>query len=207
MPTFKTYCSMLVRMCLHCIQNAWSTFIEMEEIWKDVKGFEGLYQVSNLGRIKSYAHKVKCRGGFRVQPSKILTNCFDGNYYHVTLFKTNKRKLLLVHRIVAMAFLDNHENKRTVNHIDGNKQNNKVDNLEWATYSENIKHAFSTGLNMPHDGGTSKPILEYDLNGNFVREYKSINDAARVLHISTGNIWSVLNKKTKQIKGRMFKYK
>lgn len=179
----------------------------MKEIWKDVPNYEGLYQISNLGRTKSCAHKVKCCGGFRIQPEKILTNCFDGNYYHVTLFKNNKRHILLVHRLVAMAFIPNNENKRTVNHIDGNKLNNNVNNLEWATHSENNKHAFKIGLTVPHDGGTSKPILEYDLQGNFIREYKSTNEAARILHVSTGNIWSALNGRRKQIKGRIFKYK
>lgn len=179
----------------------------MEEIWKDVVGYEGLYQVSNFGRVKSYAHKVKCCGGYRVQPEKILTNCFDGNYYHVTLFKNNKRHILLVHRLVAMAFIPNNESKRTVNHIDGNKLNNNVNNLEWATHSENNKHAFRIGLNHSNGGNTAKPILSYDLNGNFITEYESTNDAARKLHISTGNIWSVLAWKRYQIKGLIFKYK
>ena len=184
-------------------------FIIMEsEIWKDVVGYEGLYQVSNLGRVKSYAHLVNCRGGGkRIQPSKMLTCCFDGKYYHVTLFKNNVRKVCLVHRLVASAFVDNPLCKQQINHIDGNKKNNVASNLEWVTQRENIKHAYRIGLNTPHDGGTSKPILAYDTNGNFVREYKSTNEAARLLNVSTGNIWSVLSGKRNRIKGLVFKYK
>lgn len=179
----------------------------MEEIWKDVVGYEGLYQVSNLGRVKSYAHIVRCRNGIRIQPSKVLSNCFDGKYFHVTLFRNNKRNICLVHRLVAVAFIPNPNNKKTINHIDGVKTNNKVDNLEWNTYSENIKHAFRLGLNHSNGGNTAKAILSYDLNGNFVKEYKSTNDAARKLHLSTGNIWSVLNGNRKQVKGLIFIYK
>lgn len=182
-------------------------FIFMKEIWKDVVGYVGLYQVSNLGRVKSCSHLVKCKNGYRIQPCKHLKNCFDNHYYHVTLFLNGKRKIYLVHRLVAQAFIPNPKNLPQVNHKDGNKTNNNAKNLEWVTCSENIKHAFRVGLNHAHDGGTSKPILAYDTNGIFVKEYKSTNEAARVLKVSTGNIWSVLSGKRKQIKGFVFKYK
>ena len=103
------------------------------EIWKDVVGYEGLYEVSNLGRI---------RRGERIKKPHID----HGGYLTVQLSKHSKMKCLKVHRIVALAFIQNPENKRTVNHIDGNKQNNCVENLEWATHSENISHANKTGL-------------------------------------------------------------
>lgn len=180
----------------------------MKETWKDVVGYEGLYQVSNFGRVKSYAHIVKCRGGYRTQPSKLLSNCYDHNYYHVTLFKKGKRKIMLVHRLVATAFIPNTDNnKKQVNHIDGNKLNNNVYNLEWVTCQENCLHAFRTGLNHSNGGNSAKPILAFDLSGNFITEYESTNDAARKLHLSTGNIWSVLAGKRKQVKGLIFKYK
>lgn len=105
----------------------------INEIWKDVPGYEGLYQVSSKGRIKRN-DRIKCQ------------QTDHGGYCTVALSKNSIQKWVLVHRIVAMAFIANPENKRTVNHIDGNKQNNNVENLEWATHSENIIHANNMGL-------------------------------------------------------------
>ena len=105
----------------------------MKEIWKDVKDYEGLYQVSNLGRIK--------------RKSKIIKNGIDTKgYCYVNLSKNGIVKNVRVHRIVAISFIPNIENKKEINHIDGNKQNNCVSNLEWATHKENIKHAIKTNL-------------------------------------------------------------
>ena len=180
-------------------------FIIME-IWKDVVGYEGLYQVSNQGRVKSYAHLVKCRNGHRTQPSKVLTNCFDGNYYHVTLFKNNKRKVALVHRLVADAFISNPLNKETVNHIDGNKKNNFVGNLEWATNSENTQHAFKTGLSTAQITHFRGVIAFKYPDGSFVGEYKSQHEAAKVLGLNVGHICSVLRGRAKQTMGYYFEY-
>lgn len=176
------------------------------EIWKDVVGYEGLYQVSSLGRVKSYARLVKCKSGYRKQPSKILTNCFDGSYYHVTLFRDSKRKMVLVHQIVAIAFIPNPQNKKTINHKDGNKLNNKVENLEWATYSENILHAFRTGLNVAqttHYRGVR--VYKY-VDKSFVGEYSSLHDAANKLRLNVSHICSVLKGRFKHTGGYVFEY-
>lgn len=105
----------------------------MEEVWRDVPEYEGLYQVSNKGNVK--------RDG-RIKSQRID----KGGYCTVGLSRNSVQKCLKVHRLVAGAFIPNPEEKRTVNHIDGNKQNNNVENLEWATHSENIIHANATGL-------------------------------------------------------------
>ena len=107
-----------------------------KEIWMDIAGFEGLYEVSNKGNIRSIRN-----GG------ELLKGSVDkGGYRDVMLYDHSKYKHIKVHRAVALAFLENPENKRTVNHIDGNKLNNHVENLEWATHGENHKHAYSIGL-------------------------------------------------------------
>lgn len=125
----------------------------MEEIWKDIEGYEGLYQVSNLSRIKALAkfvNKGKCHRGWG---EHLLRYGADACGYHRTnLSKNGNNRTVKVHRIVAQAFIPNPDNKPQVNHKDGNKQNNHIDNLEWCTQSENLKHAFRIGLKKPMAG-------------------------------------------------------
>lgn len=107
-----------------------------KEIWKDIEGFEGYYQISNLGsRVKSLKRKS-------VTKNKILKLAIYGEYYGVYLFKNGKRKHCFVHKLKAIAFIPNPENKPVVNHKDNDKLNNKINNLEWATYSEDKLHAW-----------------------------------------------------------------
>ena len=108
-----------------------------EEIWKDVQGYEGLYQVSNLGRVKSF----QLGEGTLLNPSLARKG-----YLCVELRLSGKRKRFRIHRLVAMAFIPNIENKPEVNHINGIKTDNRIENLEWVTHLENISHAWNTGL-------------------------------------------------------------
>lgn len=109
------------------------------EIWKPIKGYEGKYFVSSLGRIKSLPN--------RSRRTELILKPQNQTYSFIDLCKDGKVKKLTIHRIVAINFLDNPQNKPDVNHIDGNKHNNKLSNLEWVTKSENIKHSYATGLN------------------------------------------------------------
>lgn len=114
---------------------------EAQEIWKDIKGYEGLYQVSNLGRVKSF------KTNKRKYEYKYMSLVIDKKgYLTVSLCGNHKRKTYKVHRLVSQAFIPNQEGKTQVNHIDGNKQNNRVDNLEWCTNGENGIHAYKNGL-------------------------------------------------------------
>lgn len=113
----------------------------MKEVWKDVKGYEGLYQVSSLGRVKSVRRYEYTRwyGGE-------LKSIRQGRYLRTSLCKNGKLKTHNIHRLVAEAFIPNPKNKPEVNHIDGNKENNNVNNLEWVTRKENAIHAYNMGL-------------------------------------------------------------
>jgi hypothetical protein len=140
-----------------------------KEIWKDVVGYEGLYKVSNLGTVISLH-----RGTTRIMKPAVATN----GYHQIFLSKNGVRTLTRVHRIVAMAFLPNVENKPLVNHINGIKTDNNLSNLEWVAFSENGKHAFATGLN--HTTEKVRKAVSQNakacrkLNAEQVRELRSL---------------------------------
>lgn len=166
----------------------------MLEIWKDIGGYEGLYQVSNLGRVKSLFRYKKILKG----------NVVSGGYIQVQLCKRGKATNYLIHRIVAFAFLNNSDNKPCVNHIDGNKTNNSPDNLEWVTYSENEFHSYNVLGKKPNKthlgicGGlcyNSKPIFQISSSGNVIKKFESIGEVERILGIRHSNVQMVLKGK------------
>ena len=119
------------------------------EVWKDIKGYEGLYQVSNLGKIRS----LRCwTGRIYLVRNKILNPSRNQKgYLQVQLCKNGKRKQCLVHRVVAEIFIPHFDEKQDiVNHIDGNKLNNIVENLEWCTQKQNVQHAIRNNLFKTH---------------------------------------------------------
>ena len=133
-------------------------------IWRPVEGFNGLYEVSNDGRVRSVDRVIMRKNG-KPLPCKGKELFFTVSKVdakgrmpraRVQLWKDNQAYLLQVHRLVAKAFIPNPDNKPTVNHKDGNPLNNEVSNLEWATYSENERHAYLTGLVIPRKGFTPK---------------------------------------------------
>lgn len=129
----------------------------MAEIWKDVEGFEGYYQVSNFGNVKTVVRHDFKRN--REIPEKIRKPICIHGYLYCDLWKDGEPKRFAVHRMVATAFLENPHGKREVNHIDGNKSNNHVSNLEWCTHSENENHAYKTKLTKPYDrSGDKNPM-------------------------------------------------
>jgi len=189
----------------------------MEEIWKDIDGYDGIYQVSNLGRVKSLERTVNssCRvGGVRTIKEKIFKEVTKNRYVYISLSNNGIDKKHYVHRLVATAFIPNLEHRKEVNHKNGIKSDNRIENLEWATPSENQKHSYDTGLNYPKyamkgkfgkDNPTSKSVLQFDLNGNFIREYAGISEAKRLT--GANGIWHCLSGKKKQSGGYVWKRK
>lgn len=118
----------------------------MDEIWKDIKGYENKYQISNKGRVRNLTYK-------RQKVPKVLKpfSTYRG-YYRVSLFRNNRRKDVFIHRLVALTFIPNPNNYPVINHKNGNKSDNRIENLEWCTQSENVKHAYNTGLRKKYFG-------------------------------------------------------
>jgi len=185
------------------LRVAWVAYIYAEkqfimsnihEIWKDIIGYEGLYQISNSGKVKSLLRKAKnSRGSDKVYPEKLLklkTN--NDGYFAVTLIKNHVKKTINIHRLVACAFIDNLQNKKTVNHINGVKTDNNVNNLEWATVYENIQHAIKHGLRKAPKGekhGNSKLTdeeAEY-IRNNYIK-YNNCNKLADMFGVTRGCI-------------------
>lgn len=137
-----------------------------KEIWKDVVGYEGFYKVSSLGRIKSLPRTwISGNGKLQSKPESIIKQFIVRGYYQVALTVNGITKQFKAHRLELIAFKPNLENKKMGNHKDGNKLNNHLDNLEWATPSENCKHAYDTNLKNPLIGSmhqNSKPVINLE---------------------------------------------
>lgn len=187
--------------------------IKIGEVWKDIPNYEGYYQISNLGRIKSVARKVKYQNSYRNVKEK-LKKTFIGKqgYERVELSKNGKTKKYNVHRIVANVFISNPLNKETVNHINGIKTDNRVENLEWATRSENELHAYKIGLAKNSEKQRNvarlyckenkiKSIIQLDLDGNFIKEWKSAKEVEEKINISRKNISQCITGKNKTAGG------
>lgn len=177
-----------------------------KEYWKPVVGYENLYEVSNLGRIRSFDRWVKSKNGsIRICRGRILKPGTDKRgYLYVVLCKNNKQKTYKVHRLVAEAFLPNPDNLPQVNHKDENKQNNNVENLEFCDCKYNIN--FGT-RNEKVSKKLSKAVVQYTLDGTFVREWPSAMDAEREGGFRSECICMCCKGKIKTYKGFIFLYK
>jgi len=185
----------------------------LQEIFKSVKGYEGLYEVSNLGRVKS----LPGNGNPGNRKQTVIMKCLVTPLGYIRLMLSKDgRKFHSVHRLVAKAFIPNPENKATVNHKDGNPSNNHIDNLEWNTRSENQKHSFRVlGRNPVKSGmgkfgklnGNSIPVLQYTLDGVFVNEFECRRGAERQTGINYVGICKVVNGNRKHAGGYFWKNK
>lgn len=161
----------------------------MEIIYADIKGYEGIYQISTDGKV--YSAK-----GLRG------TEYAKNGYERVSLWKEGKGKHFLIHRLVAMAFIPNPDGLLIVNHKDGNKRNNHVDNLEWCDLSHNMMHAYSMGLINPH---TTK-VVQYTKNHKKVKEWNSISEACKNLGLHHGLVVAVCKHRRKTTGGYIWRY-
>ena len=181
----------------------------MTEIWKDVKGYEGLYKISNYGDVWSERKQGLLKKG----------KC-GREYYRVVLTKNKEKKYFDVHRLVATHFVDNPFEKPCVNHIDENKTNNHVSNLEWCTHKENSNHGTAIKRReetMKHSSKweryierkkkeTSKPIIGISIDNGELMEFSSLSEANRNGY-HKGNIWACINGRLSTHRGHRWFYK
>lgn len=176
------------------------------EKWKDIFGYEGLYQVSNYGNIKSMQRLKMCgknpEKGMYYKEKILKGNVDNFGYVRVNLWKNNKCAMVKVHKLVALNFISNHEGKLDINHINGVKTDNRVENLEWVTRSENLKHAYDIGLKVGAFIGKtgkshhrSKQVIQMDLSGNVIAIFGSQREAERITGVLQTTISGVCNGK------------
>ena len=177
------------------------------EIWKDIEGYEGLYQVSNRGRVKSLSRKVT-NAMFSINEHFVKVVDNGNGYKSVSLWKDNKGKHFYVHRLVALAFVPNYNGYKYINHKDEDKSNNDVSNLEWCTAKYNCNYGNHTKkLKKSYIlNGNNRPIDVYDMNGVFLKTFDCSNDVCRELNIERRSLYSVCQGVVKSSKGYRFAF-
>lgn len=171
--------------------------MDIKKEWKEIKGYEGKYIISNYGEVISLPRYKKNNSKMQyVEPKQIRQNVNKYNgYVYVQLWNNAKYKNIRLHRLVAETFIVNVNNYPIINHKDGNKQNNRVDNLEWCTYSENEKHAYMLGL--ANNDNQKIKIKQYDMDGNLLNEYSSLLEASKQTGVHISKISFCINGKYK----------
>ena len=178
--------------------------------WKCIDGWDG-YEINQNGEVRSYRNNY---GNIIKIPHIIKPQLNNNGYYTVHLHSKTKRKILTVHRLVAITYIPNPNKKPQVNHKNGIKTDNRIENLEWVTCSENIRHAFNTGLKFPsksiyylgHIPVTCKIVNKFSLNGEFLEQYKSLHDAERNTGINCSHICDSISGKRNMAGGFKWSY-
>ena len=183
----------------------------MEEEWRDIKGFEGLYQVSSLGNVRCLSDK----GHYKAREMKKTTT--TTGYYQVQLYKGGKSKLVFVHRLVADTFIPNPESKPNIDHINTITTDNRVENLRHCTQAENLSNPISyerrmrrvREVNAQHFGinsGKHRPVFQYGLDGIFIRKWETMTDAWKALGMDSSGITRAARGEIKTAGGFQWRY-
>lgn len=179
----------------------------LNEKWKNIKNYEGYYEISNYGRVRRIKYDDNGNKTQYKLPNYIKPKIDKDGYLRYTLCLKQKNKQFYAHRLVALHFIDNPNKLPVVNHKDGNKENNYYGNLEFCTQKYNNLHALKNGLRVMKNNKLSKKVEQYDLNNNLINTFKSANDAKRLTGFSQGHISECCRGEIKQYNGYIWKYK
>jgi hypothetical protein len=186
--------------------------LDVEE-WKDIKGYEGRYMISNFGRVKSSQRTLVVNGrNVRISEKIRALNVNTSGYFQVGLYKKCKEESWRVHRLVAIHFIDNPAGVNVVNHIDSNKLNNHVSNLEWCTVADNVHHTIKVGrrkIRRPHTQeekeslrkAAQRPYVLFDDNGNIYKQFESATHVGSFLNKSVKQIYHLNERGIRKIQG------
>ncbi len=166
-----------------------------KEIWKPIKNYEGIYEVSNFGMVRSL-DRISSNGK-RVKAKHLKLCAKSDGYIVVGLYKNGRQKTSYVHKLVADAFIPRVGNKTEINHIDGNKKNNRVSNIEWSSRSENIKHAYETGLKKPNYAKLNE-VLVMEIKA-MINEGKTNVKISEIYNVSESTISNIKKRKNMEI--------
>lgn len=206
--------------CKYCKHdNPYIADLDGEE-WRDIKGYEGLYQVSNKGRVKSLIKETSLGNRIKVHPEKILKpSVGKRGYWVVGLSKNGKTLTKTLHRLLADAFIPNPDNKPFIDHIDTDKLNCAIENLRWVTSKENTnnprtlvnmkratKMAWEDGKFDERENVTFRRVAQYDRQGNLIKEWDSVIDVERTIHVDGSSISAVCLGKRKSAGGYVWKH-
>lgn len=180
----------------------------VNEIWRDIKGYEGLYQVSSNGVIRSLDRYLPMpNGGEKLVKEKILKpNKINSGYLCVGLSKNGKTKNYLIHRLVGEHFIDNSNNLPQIDHINTDKTDNRVCNLKWVTSKGNMNNPLTIDKINIINKKSSKPIIQFSKDGEFIRKWNSVMDAQRELGIDNSSIIRCCKGKQKTAGGYIWRY-
>ena len=182
----------------------------MEEIWKDIEGYEGIYEVSSLGRVRSIDRDIYQVGRWGKvmkvrQPGKMIAQHTNNGYKRVALYRDGQRKWSFVHRLVATAFVPNPDDKPYINHKDENRSNNVPENLEWCTMAENNFYGGHVERTQSANIANRQAIEQVDASGNVVATFESIASAAHQTGIPISSVSQCLSGKLRQTHGFTFR--
>ena len=182
----------------------------MKEEWRSVAGYEGLYEVSSFGRVRSVDREVRNRGGVALKRGRVLSQkVMKSGRKSVNLWKNNTGSMYLVNRLVAVAFLPNPDGLPEVNHKDEVVDNNRVDNLEWCTRKYNANYGtgkFRAAAKMRGRSFNEKPVDQYALDGTFIKRHDSAMKAARDTGVTNSSIGRCANGRYKTAGGFIWKW-
>lgn len=178
------------------------------EVWKEVKGYKPIYLVSNYGRIKSIKRVTKCnKNGEYEREERILKFSHNKRYLSTYLYdKNGRKKTVLVHRIVAIAFIKRPKDLREIDHIDGNPENNRVENLRWVSHKQNCNNPATVIKIKNKPSKRRKEVAAYNLDGTLYKVFPSVTEAAEETGAFRANIRKCISGKYKTCANLIFKY-